>query len=117
MILQQESMGSQRQLDNPTSFSHRSRLEIYGSFCNYCGETDETVLEIDHIIPRKILTRHNSILINLNEYITKHGSITGKELNKYQLDDNPFLKQVVCANCHKRLTAMQRIMDRYLGEI
>jgi 5-methylcytosine-specific restriction endonuclease McrA len=74
----------------------RVTFEMLGAWCNLCGETDETVLELDHKAPVKHVSR---------------GLASGGDRTYYHLrtgKESPFNLQVLCANCHRRKTAAER---------
>jgi 5-methylcytosine-specific restriction endonuclease McrA len=68
-------------------------LAIYGAFCDFCGETDESVLEFDHVFPK--LTTHQ-----LSGY------------TRTEIREDPFLVHVLCANCHKRKSNVENTSRR-----
>ena len=63
-----------------------------------CGETDRTVLQIDHRYP---------ILRKQTDWIGHHAALYRKMRDR---DSSPFLVQVLCANCHHRKSTMERWM-------
>jgi 5-methylcytosine-specific restriction endonuclease McrA len=69
----------------------RKLFDIYGHFCALCGETDEAVLQFDHICPR---------LRKRNEWCGPLVLVARLRSGR----ESPFNVQVLCANCHARKT-------------
>jgi 5-methylcytosine-specific restriction endonuclease McrA len=69
--------------------------------CNICGESDILVLEFDHMRDKKF---------NISEAIADNFSI---ETLKKEIDKC----QVLCANCHRRKTAIEQNHYRYKKQL
>jgi 5-methylcytosine-specific restriction endonuclease McrA len=65
-------------------------FELLGPFCHLCGESDLSVLVIDHVMPVREKNRPTGAT---SAY---RALLSGKE--------TPFNLQPLCANCHKRKT-------------
>lgn len=70
-------------------------IHLGGAFCVDCDNSDERVLEFDHIPERGVKHRNISLLV-------------GKGCWTRQLESELKKCEVVCANCHAIRTGMRR---------
>lgn len=62
-------------------------INAYGGMCSHCGETDDFVLEIDHVFNDGSKHRKETGLHSLNRWLKKHGFPQGRF-------------QLLCGNCN-----------------
>src|SRR5207253_676741 len=68
------------------------RERLASTRCNDCGEADPIVLEFDHVGPKRR---------NVGALVAEGASIRALEAEMAQCE-------VVCVNCHRRRTILQR---------
>ncbi len=70
-------------------------LRTFGAWCDFCGERDHVVLQVDHIMPvgttGRVAAFRRQLLSRLRDG-----------------DESPFNLHLLCANCHARKTDVER---------
>ncbi len=75
--------------------SSAALMEVFGKWCDFCGETDWVVLQLDHIMP-------------VGQGAERKASLRSAVLDRLRSGrESPFNLHLLCANCHQRKTKIE----------